>query len=415
MRRVFICAWWFFQTIAPAQTTSDSLTLRQLIAEALAHNPRLAVQRSIVSAAAARVDQARAWESPTFMTSWMDVPSTALNPFGDAMARRFEIEQMIPFPGKISAATDAASAATQVSRFRLTAAEQTIIAELKGQLVDLSAIRRRLQLNTEQHALLEQLLGAVQTKYAVGRAQQSDVLRLSIESRKLMNERSSLERERITTEGMLNTLLGRPVDTQWKAIPDLPATRPSASLEELLRLADQRRPELQMAEADISMAQADLTMAHKEYWPDVALGGAYSSRSMIPDSWDLMIGIKIPIAPWSIGGTSGRVEERTALLAAAQHGRTDMQRMISFEVQDQWHRMSTRWDQAEQYRRSILPESRQALDALRAAYQSSSADFLSLIDAFRMLQMLEMEWIMEEMEFQMARVALERAVGMDLE
>lgn len=415
MRRALFCAWWLFQAIATSQTNPDSLTLRQLIAEALAHSPKLAVQRSVVSAAGARIDQARAWDPPTFMASWMDIPSSTVNPFGNAMARRFEVEQMIPFPGKISAATEAASAVTHASRSRLASTEQAAIAELKGQLIDLNAIRRRLRLNTEQQALLEQLIGAVQTKYAVGRAQQADVLRLSIESRKLSNERSNLERERITSEGMLNTILGRPVDHAWKDIPALPSRLPRASLEELQQRAQQERPELLMAEADISMADADLRMARKEYWPDLALGGAYSSRSMIPDSWDLMLGIRIPIAPWSIGGTSGRVEERTASLAAARHGQTEMRLMVSFEVRDQWHRMTTRWEQAEQYRRSILPESRQALEALRAAYQSSTADFLSLIDAFRMLQMLEMEWIMEEMEFQMARVSLERAVGMELE
>ena len=109
------------------------------------------------------------------------------------------------------------------------------------------------------------------------------------------------------------------------------------------------------------------------------------------------------------------MEERTAELTAAQHSRTEMQLMVSFDVQDQWHRMKTRWEQSEQYRQAILPEARQALDAIRAAYQSSTADFLSLIDSFRMLQMLEMESAMEEMEYQVARASLEQAIGMELE
>ncbi len=415
MRRTLLWAWWIFQTISTAQTTTDSLSLRPLIAEALANNPRLAVQRSILSASVARIDQARAWDSPTFMASWMDVPSSRLNPFGNSMARRFEVEQMLPFPGKISAATDAASAASRASRSRLGIAEQTIVTELKIQLADLNSIRRRLQVNKEQHTLLEQLLSAVQTKYSVGRAQQADVLRLSIESRKLMNDRSDLEREQTTATGMLNILLGRPPGQDWPALPALPTAIPIVPLAELLQVAQRQRPELLMADADISMANADLRMAQREYWPDLALGGAYSSRSMTPDSWDLMLGIKIPIAPWSIGATSGRVEERTASLAAAQHGRTEMQQMVSFDVQSQWHRMKSSWEQAEQYRRSILPEARQSLEALRAAYGSSTADFLSLVDSFRMLQMLEMEWIMEEMEFHMARASLEQAVGMELE
>jgi outer membrane protein TolC len=169
-----------------------------------------------------------------------------------------------------------------------------------------------------------------------------------------------------------------------------------------------------MADADISMATADLSGARREYWPDFALGGAYTQRSIIPDSWELMFGIRIPIAPWSIGSVSGRVAERTASLSAAESNRDNMRLMVSYDVQDHWNRMNSQWDQTERYRRAIIPEARQVLESLQRAYQTNSADFLSLIDAFRMLQMFEMEQIMAEMEYQMSRATLEEAVGVEL-
>ena len=278
MRRIFVGAWWLIQAIATAQSTTDTLSVRGLIAEALSNNPRIAIQRSYLSASTARVDLARAWESPSFAVSWMDVPSSSLNPFSNSMGRRLEVEQMIPFPGKISAAIDAADASTQSSRARLGSAQQAIITQLKIRLAELTAIRRRRQINEEQRGVLEQLISAVRTKYSVGRAQQADVLRLSIESRKLGNERTTLQREQTTAEGMLNTLLGRSVERPWPIVPSLPWTLPSASLEELQRLALQQRPELLMAEADISMAAADLTMARRLFEPvhDARLLGVYA-------------------------------------------------------------------------------------------------------------------------------------------
>ncbi len=413
MRRTLLWAWWLIPATALAQTPTDSLSITSLIQEALEHNPRLSAQRSLATAAEARIGSMNAWESPTIVVSWMGVPTSSLNPFSASMERRFQAEQMVPFPGKVGAAVDAASAGSRMAIARTASAERTLAAEVKRMYVQVSAAQNRLHLNTEQQRTLAQLSTAVETKYSVGRAQQADVIRLSIESRKLQNERSELERELRSAGNMLNLLLGRPVDRPWPPLPPLPMIFPSISLQEM-NLAGQQRPDVRMAEAGLSMAQADLTMAKREYWPDLALGGAFTDRTMLPDSWDLMVGIRIPIAPWSIGAASGRVAERTAGVSAAERDRDDMIRMTLFEVSDQWHRMNTLWEQARRYRHEILPEARQALEALRGAYQTNSADFLSLVDSFRMLQMYEMELIMKEMDFQMSRAMLEEAVGMDL-
>ncbi len=414
MQRSLSWAWWLIPATLFAQTPSDTTLIRELLREALDNNPRVGAARSIARAADARVPQARAWDPPALGVSWMEVPTSTLNPFSGTMERRYQIEQMIPFPGKVGAAVDAAAAGSRMALARTASFERTLVAGVKRQYAQLFAAQRRLQINTEQQRTLDQLLSAVETKYAVGRAQQADVLRLSIESRKLENERSELERELLSAGGLLNSLLGRPVEQSWPSLPPLPMTLPSMPLQEIQGAAAQNRPELLMADAGISMAQADLTMAKREYWPDLALGGAFTDRTMVPDSWDLMVGIRIPIAPWSIGATGGRVAERTAILSATERNRDDMRRMASFEVNDQWNRMKTQWDQADRYRRAILPEARQVLEALRGAYQTNSADFLSLIDSFRMLQMFEMELIMKEMDYQMSRAMLEEAVGMEL-
>ena len=62
-------------------------------------------------------------------------------------------------------------------------------------------------------------------------------------------------------------------------------------------------------------------------------------------------------------------------------------------------------------------EFRRSLDAFPfalAAYQIDATDFLSLLDSYRMLQMLKMEYYMFEAEYASNLASLEQAIGRDL-
>jgi cobalt-zinc-cadmium efflux system outer membrane protein len=159
------------------------------------------------------------------------------------------------------------------------------------------------------------------------------------------------------------------------------------------------------------MTQHELTAARRERIPDLMLGGAYKSFAAMPSSWELMLGVSIPLAPWSSGKYSGKIEEREQRLQESQAMARETEIRIRFEVHDSWIKARVHWESAERYRTRILPDAEQALETLRSQYQTGRADFLSLLDAFRMLQMFRMEYYMEVADFLGHRAELERAVG----
>jgi outer membrane protein TolC len=136
---------------------------------------------------------------------------------------------------------------------------------------------------------------------------------------------------------------------------------------------------------------------------------------MMPDSWEVMVGVSIPIAPWVSGKIGGKIEENEFKVQRSEALVSDMETMIRFEVFDAWIKAKAHWEQAERYRTNIIPNAQQTMDALLAAYQTNKADFLSLIDSFRMLQMYKMEYFMEVADYLMHRYDLERAVGIQFE
>jgi len=84
-------------------------------------------------------------------------------------------------------------------------------------------------------------------------------------------------------------------------------------------------------------------------------------------------------------------------------------------VRDAYAKVQSGWERHDRYRVTILPQAGEAFHSTLAAYQIDAADFLSLLDSYRMLQMLKMEYYMVEAEYASSLASLEQAVGRDLE
>jgi cobalt-zinc-cadmium efflux system outer membrane protein len=92
-----------------------------------------------------------------------------------------------------------------------------------------------------------------------------------------------------------------------------------------------------------------------------------------------------------------------------------MKNMVQSEVRGVHAKVHSGWERLERYRLTLLPQAVQSYRSTLAAYENDETDFLSLIDSFRMLEMLRMEYIMVVEEYATSIAALERAVGGDLQ
>jgi outer membrane protein TolC len=128
-----------------------------------------------------------------------------------------------------------------------------------------------------------------------------------------------------------------------------------------------------------------------------------------------MFAINIPLAPWSSGKYAGKIEENELAARTTELSLADMRNMIGAEVREMWTTSQSQWQQIERYRQTMLPQAGQSLQSTLAAYETDRADFLSLIDSYRMLQMLKMEYYMLAGEYLTTAARLERAVGSDVQ
>jgi outer membrane protein, heavy metal efflux system len=396
------------------QNSSDSvLTLQQFLDQVGQHNARLQAANSRVTAVEARVGQARAWDDPQVGVEFYATPVSSLNPFRDGMETDYFIQQMIPFFGKKSLMSDAAAANVKMTEASASTAAQGVRSEAKRAFAMAYAAQRRLGVNSENQRLLKQIIESARAKYSVGQATQGDVLKAQLELAKLENERASLDQELESAAAMMNALRSQPSGTPIGTIAEIELTEISGPVEDLTAQALARRPEIKGMQSEIDMNKADLASAKLERVPDVMVRGMYKRMTIGEDQWAAMFSINIPLAPWASGKYSGKIEENMALVETNESSLREMRNMVQYETRDAFTKTRSQWQQLKRYRETILPQSQQTLQSMLTSYQSGSVDFLSLIDSYRMVQMLRMEYYMLVGEYQSNVAQLEKALGTD--
>jgi outer membrane protein, heavy metal efflux system len=397
-----------------AHAPDSLITLDSLVQQVLQNNPSLQASRIRIQGAEARISQATAWDDPQAGIEFYMTPVTSANPFKDGMETDYFVQQMIPL-GKKGAMGDAARANVRVVEQQSRSVERNLVAQVKTTYAMLYAAQRRLDVNGESERILTQIVESARGKYSVGNASQSDVLKAQVELAKLQNERSTIEQELRAAEAMVNALRALPSSTPVPRVAEIQIRESPATLEELQERAWQNLPEIRAMQSEIEMNKAELTASGRERIPDLMLKGTYKQMKEGTDFWAAMVGVSIPIAPWSSGKYSGRSEESEVNIRSGELDLADMKNMAASNVRDAWTRTASRLDQVRRYRGTILPQAEQTLQSTLVSYQTDKTDFLSLLDSYRMVQMLRMEYYMLVSEYLTSYASLEKAVGTSLE
>jgi len=399
----------------PASATDTSVSLSAFLSQAKQANPGLQAARSRARSRAARVAQAGAWSDPEVGVEFYATPITSANPFKDGMETDYFIQQMIPLFGKKGLMSEAASAGARAAEESALAVERNLRAEVKKSYAMILSAQQRADVNAENQRLLSQIIESARAKYSVGLVTQADVLKAQVELAKLQNERAGLEQELVNSTSMMNSLRGLPASTSIGRVADVPLPKVTATAEELTARALQNRPELRGMNYELDMSMAELAASRRERLPDLMVRGMYKQMVEGKDLWAAMFSINLPFAPWSSGQYSGKIEENELAARAAGESLADMRNMVQAEVRDAWAKTVSKWEQVERFRHTILPQAEQSLQSALVSYETNRTDFLSLLDSYRMLQMLKMDYFMLVGEYHASMALVERAVGEDLQ
>lgn len=391
--------------------------LETLLGEAFSRNPTLHATKERWLASTHRI--AQAWSLPDPSAGYMimgDMIETRLGPQEDV----FEVEQTVPFPGKLWERRKMAQAEAQATKAAYQMAERDIVRDVSSTFYDLYATDASIRVVEELLERLKTFEQVAQARYASGGGSQRDVAKAQGEVSMALERLFVLRQQRQTLAARMNALLNRRGDTPLGPLAD--PSRPSLTheLDELLRLAEQSRPELQQASSMVERDRHAKTLARLEYVPDLAVGFQYvsigSGMTTDPDdgrdAW--MVPLKLTIPLWQ-NRLVPAIQEAKRNLKASEAGLDEEVNRTEYEVKESYYRYKTSVQVVELYENALLPEADLAFRSDQAGYEAGRQDILNLIDSERVSLDAQVAYHQALAGALKSFAELERAVGRRLQ
>jgi cobalt-zinc-cadmium efflux system outer membrane protein len=390
---------------APADLSENS-TLTDYLSLAAANNPGLAAAEAKWKAAQERVPQAKALDDPRLSYR------TSLGK--DMRQHEVVIEQMFPWFGKLDLRAAVARQEAEAVRQQHQAQSLKVAYQVKNAYYEYYYLARSIDIVKQNRDLVKSLGDIALARYKAGGGGYQDVTRAQVELGKLDDHVRTLEDSRGAAAARLNAAMNRSIGAElpWpKAIPE--GQGEAASDEQVLGWIAEANPELQALDHEIARERTSIELAKKDYFPDVGFGVGYMNQAqqMIKSDDHMVVGmISVTLPIWREKYAAG-VREAEFRHDAALKMRADRANMLGADVKMALYQMRDARRKMSLYRDTLVPKSKESLQATEAAFRTGQANFVDLVDARRLL--LEFQLMYERMLADHAQRAaeLEMLVG----
>ena len=398
------------------QEIASSLTLDEVVAEALRNNPQIHAMQAKWDAAREKPVQERTLSNPTIQYSGMDMVNGGSWP--NTGEKRVSLEQEFPWFGKLGLRGKVAEKDAEIVHDDHMTMELEVVMSAKETYFDLYAIQHSLSITRAEEEVLKRMETISETRYSTGETSQQDVLKAQAEITMLKQRLLEFEQQQTTLKAKLNLLMDRPADAPLGLTVTAPAAEVDADASNLIAKAKRIRPEIKNAQAEIERSQTQRELMGKGSFPNYRLGVEYrnvgvdwSNFSRSDDMLMVTVGVDLPI--WRTKYRAGvreaekMIESSRADLDAAEH-------RTAYDVQYAHFKLLTAKRMLELYRTALIPQAEARLSASEAGYRTGKTGFLDLLESERFLLNARLMEAMAEGNLGGALARLERAVGTDL-
>lgn len=411
---------------AAAQTTGEApgghggLSLEDAVELALMHNPRLAAVSAQANAVGFVPSQAGALPDPVVSLNALNLPVDTFRLDQEPMTQmQLAVSQRLPFPGKRKLQRAAAESEAQAWQARVAEQRDMLIGSVRSAWWSLFYLDQALVIVNQNKDLMRDFIEIAETKYSVGTGLQQDVLLAQLELSRLLDREARLKGRRDNAQAALNALLDRSPDRSLllesssinTELPGLPAEAT------LLEFAAESRDLLDVHRHLISAADERLELAERDRYPDFRIGAGYGFRqgedplrgTDRSDFFSLMLSVDVPLYFGS--KQSKAIDQRGSERTQRAFAFNDALRTIEADVAGNLATYDSAREQVQLLEMAIIPQARQTVAAMLAAYQVNEVDFLNVINGQLTLYNAQINYWEALSEAKRALAALAAAVG----
>jgi cobalt-zinc-cadmium efflux system outer membrane protein len=373
----------------------------------LRNSPELRAFESRVEASKYRIPQAKSLPDPMFMFGYQNEGFQKITlgeePNSQGM---FSLSQMFYFPGKRSLKEEMATRDSESLAALYNAAKLKLAARIKELYYDLFLAHKTVDILKDRSDLFARVEDAATARYSSGMGSQQEVVMAQTEKYMLLEKEEMQEQKIQALQGMLNTTVGRDVNTPLGRPMEPPATPFQLTLDELLSQAKERSPEVKSKEKMVQGAEAKVKMARKEYYPDVTLTAGYFPRTQgLMDMWSLTATVNLPI--FYKTKQQQAVLEANASLSEARQELRATEYMLASAVRDSYSMTKTGERLLVLYREGLIPKAQQDVQLGLSGYVTGKTEAITVVQRLKAFLDVELLYWGQHVEREKAIARLE--------
>ena len=401
--------------IAAPHNAVGAVTLDDLVSEALRQNPEIQAAEQRWHLYDQKIAPAASLDDPRLSVGLNNYPLDTLETGQTPMTGQVvRLTQNLPFPGKLAAREEVA--AQQAAWYKETygEAQLQLIRQVKEAWFGLYLQERTLERTDASLKLFDDLISLTVNRYETGKGVQQDVLKAQVERSILQERRLAIAQLRNSALASLNALRNQPAEIPVVIPADPPAPANEFSIETLLAAPEEKRPLARAYRSLLAQYEAQQELARLSYYPDFAVGAAYTFRqpNVADDGTDfgsIEVGVNLPLFNKKRRAAEG---EAAAAKAMAQKQYEGFLLKTRYAIYDIYGQMEKNRQLISLYDQGILPQARQSMAAAVSAYQVGKISFLALLDTMLTLYKYEVEYFRTIADHGRSMARLEAEAGL---
>jgi outer membrane protein, heavy metal efflux system len=185
--------------------------------------------------------------------------------------------------------------------------------------------------------------------------------------------------------------------------------------EALVDTALRSRPDLRARQAEIERVDADISLTRRLIVPNPTVAGIYEEEAESAGSRDRIVGgaVRIPLPVFD--RKSAELTQLTGERAKAVHERAGTELAVRAEVRDAFRSYEAAREAVQTFEADAVGRIDESFRFVETAYREGKIDVLQFIVAENDLVSARLSYLDSLLDYALARVALERAVGQPVE
>ena len=377
----------------PLTVLNDDSSIDDYLAYAALNNPKLKAAFEEWKAALYKIPQVRSLPDPKFNYAYFirEVETRV-----GAQEQKLGLSQMFPWFGKLRLKENMAYEAANSAQQRYEAEKLKLFYQVKHIYYEYYYLFRAINITQKNMKLLLNLEAVARAKLRTGSGL-ADAVKAQVELGKLEDQLKSMNELQEPIALKFNTVLDRPLNA------DLPWPR-SAGItpviiveEELFDSLITNNPELKALDYQKAKEEVSIELAKKDFYPDFTLGLDYvvtddainPTRDSGKDPVMAMFSINLPI--WR-SKYKAALNEAKSRYSTAESERVNAGNQLQADLKMATYHFRDAERKINLFKDTLIPKAQQSLKVVQKSYESGSTEFLSLIDAERLLLEFELSY-----------------------